>query len=85
MEAKIFFIEYSYNGKNELAEIKPCCGEDDAHYYDVFIRNHYEFTVTPSFNEDEGLIWRVSFKNADKTVNNDLIDIIGLEIEKHLF
>lgn len=85
MEAKSFFIEYMYNDKLELAEVKPCCGDDNAYYYDVMIKNQYQFTVTPNFDEEKGLVWKISLKNADKQVDPALIEIIGEEIEKQLF
>jgi hypothetical protein len=35
-------------------------------------------------DEDKGIEWKISLKNADKQVEPDLIGIIGGEIEKHL-
>lgn len=84
MEPKTFFIEYLYKDKIELAEIKSCCGDDNAYYYDVMMKNQYQFTVTPNFDEEQGLVWKISLKNADKQVEPELIEIIGQEIEKHL-
>ena len=37
----------------------------------------------PAF-EDKGIIWKVSFKNADKQVDPVLIDLIGNEIENQI-
>lgn len=78
-----FFIEFLYNDELVLAEVKPCCEENNLFYYDIVIKNQYQFTVTPTF-EDKGIIWKVSFKNADKQVDPTLIDIIGIEIENQL-
>lgn len=78
-----FFIEFLYNDELVLAEVKPCCEENSVFYYDIVIKNQYQFTVTPTF-EDKGIIWKVSFKNADKQVDAALIDIIGNEIESQL-
>ena len=78
-----FFIEFSYNNRTELAEVKPCCQKDNVYYYDVSIQNKYQFTITPPFN-GKGQSWRISLKNADKQVDEKLIKIIGEEIEKHL-
>jgi hypothetical protein len=77
-----FFIEFSYNNKSELAEVKPCCQQDNMYYYDISIQNKYQFTITPGTN-GKGLSWRISLKNADKQVDEELIKIIGEEIEKH--
>jgi len=84
MDASSFFIEFLYKNKPVLTEVKPCCGENNIFYYDIAIKNQYQFTVTPTYDEDEGITWKVSLKNADKHVDTALIDIIGREIEKHL-
>lgn len=78
-----FFIEFSYNNKAELAEVKPCCQQDNVYYYDISIQNKYQFTITPGTNGKSSL-WKISLKNADKQVDDELIEIIGEEIEKHL-
>jgi predicted secreted protein len=82
MDTVPFFIEFDYGGKQELAEVKPCCQADNVFYYDIFIRNKYEFTITPNINGETGFGWRISLKNADNHVDEGLIDIIGMEIEK---
>jgi hypothetical protein len=84
METEPFFIEYLHKDNSEIAEIKPCCQEDNIFYYDVYIRNEYQFTVTPSVDEERGMIWKISLKNADKNIETGLIDTIGQEIEKRL-
>ncbi|MDB5247339.1 MAG: hypothetical protein JWQ40_1733 [Segetibacter sp.] len=84
MEASPFFIEFLYKDKSELAEVKPCCQTDNVFYYDVSIRNKYQFTVTPTIDEEMGMTWKISLKNADNQVEPELIEIIGNEIEKHL-
>jgi hypothetical protein len=84
MVANSFFIEYLYKDKHELAEVKPCCQENNIFYYDIAIRNEYQFTVTPAMDEQKGITWKVSLKNADKQVEPELIETIGGEIEKHL-
>ncbi len=78
-----FFIEFFYNEKPVLTEVKPCCKENNVFYYDIVIKNQYQFTITPT-SEDKGITWKVLFKNADKQVDLELIDIIGNEIENHL-
>lgn len=83
MDTTSFFIEFSYNNKPVLTEVKPCCQENNVFYYDIAIKNEYQFTVSPTF-KSEGITWKVSFKNADKHVDPALIDIIGNEIEKRL-
>jgi hypothetical protein len=78
-----FFIEFSYNNKPELAEVKPCCEKDNVYYYDISFQNKYQFTITPASNgKMQG--WKVSLKNADKQVDDGMVEIIGEEIDKHL-
>jgi hypothetical protein len=83
MDTKPFFIEYSYKNEPELAEVKPCCQENNVFYYDISIQNQYQFTITPSSDDERGLCWRISLKNADKHVDEELIDLIGEQIEEH--
>ncbi len=85
METTAFFIEFLYKDKSELAEVKPCCQKDNVFYYDVYIRNQYQFTVTPSADEEQGMLWKISLKNADNNTEPRLVEIVGQEIEKHLF
>ncbi|GEO10696.1 hypothetical protein [Segetibacter aerophilus] len=84
MDTQPFFIEYLYQGDSEIAEVRPCCQENNVFYYDIYIRNEYQFTVTPSADEDKSLSWKISLKNADKNIEPGLIDTIGQQIEKHL-
>ncbi len=77
-----FYIEYNYKGTSQLAEIKPCCQEDDMFYYDVSINNAYQFTITPSSN-NEGFTWRLALKNADRQVDADLIKLVGEQIDNY--
>ncbi|MEJ7680091.1 MAG: hypothetical protein WKG06_19965 [Segetibacter sp.] len=83
MDTTSFFIEFVYNANTVLTEVKPCCEENNVFYYDIAIKNQYQFTVSPTF-KSEGITWKVSFKNADKQVDPAFIDLIGNEIEKHL-
>lgn len=66
-----------------LTEVKPCCQQDNIFYYDIAMKNQYQFTVTPTY-ENKGITWKVSLKNADKQVDPGLIEIIGSEIEKRM-
>lgn len=84
METSSFFIEFLFKDKLVLAEVRPCCNENNIFYYDIAIQNQYQFTVSPTF-ENEGINWKVSFKNADKHVDQALIDLIGQQIEQHIF
>jgi hypothetical protein len=85
MQLNNFFVEYQYRGQFEIAEIRPCCQENNVYYYDVYISNKYEFTVTPTADENETLAWKMALKNADNHVDAELVDLIGEQIEKHFF
>jgi hypothetical protein len=85
MEKQPFFIEYFNNDELDLAEVKPCCQENDIFYYDIYIKNEYQFTLTPSANEDNEIVWKISLKNADKNIEKELITSIGKEIENTLY
>jgi len=61
MDRTSFFIEFIYNDALVLTEVKPCCQENNVFYYDIAIKNQYQFTIAPIF-EDEGLTWKVHLK-----------------------
>ena len=84
MATESFFMEFLYKDKLMLTEVKPCCQKNNIFYYDIAVKNQYQFTVSPTFKGEE-ITWKVSFKNADKHVDSALIDIIGQEIEKYIF
>lgn len=85
MQLSNFFVEYEYQGQFEIAEIRPCCQQDNIYYYDVYIDNKYAFTITPASDEDQTLSWKIALKNADNHVDLKLVDILGEQIEKHFF
>ena len=78
-----FFIEVYHLGKPVTAEIKPCCKENDVMYYDVYLKNSFQFTITPDVNDEAG--WRISLMNADKEIDPELVRLIGEKIEVHFF
>lgn len=84
MDSDSFFIEYPYKGETQLAEVKTCCDENNAFYYDIVINNHYQFTITQLHDELNNRIWRLALKNADNPVDPELIQIIGKHIDLHL-
>lgn len=83
MDTESFFIEYPYQDETQLAEVKTCCDENNAFYYDIIIHNQYQFTIT-QVNDDLGnKIWRLALKNADTPVDPEHIQIIGKHIDLH--
>jgi hypothetical protein len=82
MDTNPFLIEFKYKGQTLFAEVKPCCQEDNIFYYDIIMENQYQFTITPAAKKEKSLLWKISLKNADNHVDEELIRIIGVEIEK---
>lgn len=83
-ETTSFFIEYPYKNETQLAEVRTCCEEDNAFYYDILINNQYQFTITQANDEFDNTTWRLALKNADNPVDPELIEIIGKQIDLHL-
>jgi hypothetical protein len=83
-DTESFFIEYPYNDETQLAEVRTCCDEDNAFYYDILINNQYQFTITQLHDEENNSIWRLALKNADNPVDPELVQIIGKHIDLHL-
>jgi hypothetical protein len=84
MDLEPFFIEFEYDQRPIIAEVKPCCQQDNVIFYDISINNSYQFTITPNTNRYEDHSWRIALVNADKQVDPELIEIMGHHIEKHL-
>jgi predicted secreted protein len=84
MDLQPFFIEFKYHNKVIIAEVKPCCQQDNVIFYDISINNTYQFTITQNTNSYDDFDWRIALVNADKQVEPDLVEAIGHEIEKHL-
>jgi hypothetical protein len=84
MDTDSFFIEYPYNGETNIAEVKTCCEENSAFYYDIILNNQYQFTITQIHDEEGNRTWRLALKNADTPVDPELIQIIGKQIDLHL-
>ena len=85
MDLNNFFVEFEYNGSYELAEVKPCCQENNVYYYDIYMKNQFQFTITPASSSQEDFLWKIALKNADNQVDPRLAEMIGEQIEKHFF
>ncbi len=83
MDISPFFIEFEYNGKWILAEVKPCCQENNVFYYDISLNNQFQFSITQSGPDEETQIWRIALKNADKQFDPKMVQYIGEQIEQH--
>lgn len=82
MDLSPFFIEFLHNNELILAEIKPCCNEDNVFYYDVSMNNQFQYTITPGApSSNDG--WKLALMNADKNADPAIISAIGRQIEAH--
>ena len=80
-----FQVEYVIDQQRKVAEIKPCCKEDNVFYYDVWMDGEFQFSLTtnndviyPNHGE-----WKVAMKNSDKYVDPALVQTLGSAIEYH--
>lgn len=83
MDLSNFFLNINFNGEELLVEVKPCCNEANVYYYDISYDGHYQFTITPDANANGERHWRISFMNADKQADDDLVQFIGTNIYRH--
>ena len=83
MDLTPFFLEFRHRKKMQSVEVRPCCREEDVIYYDIWIDDQYQFTITPALLNGDKPGWRIALKNADKVVDQDLVQEIGVEIESY--
>ncbi|MBA2499616.1 MAG: hypothetical protein H0V30_07815 [Chitinophagaceae bacterium] len=80
-----FQVEYLKDQQRQVAEIKPCCKEDNVFYYDVFMDDEFQFSLTTNndvMNSNPGE-WKVAMRNADKKIDPALVQTLGLAIDFH--
>lgn len=80
-----FKVELIEHQQRLVAEIKPCCKEDNVFYYDVWMDDEFQFSLTtnndaiyPNHGE-----WKVAMRNADKNVDPKLVQTLGSAIDHH--
>lgn len=83
MDLTPFFIEFNYKHTPAIAEVRPCCRKDDVFYYDIYMNNIFEFSVSPAADVNNVLTWKIALKNADKQVDPELVRLSGEQIEKY--
>ena len=81
MDINPYQIVYRDGQRLNAAEIRPCCNEDNIVDYAVYIQNKLAFNITKSANGDGR--WVVSLKNADKYVDDNVVQSIGSAIDLH--
>lgn len=81
MDITPFTIYYVYRDVLYSAEIRPCCREDNVVDYAVWIEHLLAFTLTKQAATGK---WVIALKNADDDINDEMIQVIGTEIEKKI-
>lgn len=81
-----FGVQFFYDHAWHDAFIKTCCKEDDMFYYDVWINDQFQFSLTKNENVTIGEVgeWNVSLANADNNIDPRLAEAIGLAIDRYL-
>jgi hypothetical protein len=79
MDTTPFRIYYVQHDVMHSVEIRPCCNEDNVVDYAVWDEDRLAFTITR--NKETGR-WIVALKNADDEIDDELIQLIGTEIDK---
>ena len=78
MDLTPFKIKYAYNNDLYYMQVMPCCKEDNVIFYDLWVNDEYDFTITKTADE-----WKIALVNADKKIDEEQIKLIGEEIDKH--
>ncbi|MEO5892970.1 MAG: hypothetical protein ABIQ31_22160 [Ferruginibacter sp.] len=61
------------------AEVKPCCSEDNVVDYAIYKGDQLSFNIT----KNETGKWVISLKNADKEIDDEVVQSIGMAIDQH--
>jgi len=80
MDITPYKIGYSHGYKLHTAEVKPCCDKNNVVDYAIYINSRLAFNIT---RPDPLGKWIVSLKNVDNPVDDEMVQGIGTEIEKH--
>jgi|GEM_PF-1871732 len=78
MGKDVFEIMFEYDGELFMAQVEPCCGENNIVDYAIYRDGELLYTVTRSPEDGR---WTTAVKNADDAVGQDLLDKIGGKIE----
>lgn len=79
MEITPFNIYYTEDNEMNIVEVRPCCNEDNVVDYAIWQEGKLAFTITKDKQESR---WVVALKNADDDIDDELVQLIGVEIEK---
>lgn len=83
MDLTPFNLSFSHGNTFQSVQVRPCCREDEVIYYDIWMNNLYQYTITQGLINEDKPGWRVALQNADKVVDQGMVQTIGVEIESH--
>ena len=81
MDLTPFTVYFQYANRWDSAEIRPCCREDNVVDYAIWQHGKLAFTIT-RVKRDADHQWVIALKNADDEVDNELVQILGAEIDR---
>jgi hypothetical protein len=81
MHTTPFNIYYEYDEGLYLAEIRPCCRENNVVDYAVWEADELAFTMTRPAGTSK---WVIALKNADDQFDDEHVQAIGAAIEQKL-
>ncbi len=81
MDITPFKVYYVQHGAMHAVEIRPCCREDNVVDYAVWDKDLLAFTIAHHADTNK---WVVALKNADVDIEDELVQLIGAEIEKKM-
>lgn len=81
MDLTPFTVYFQYASRWDSAEIRPCCREDNVVDYAIWKNGKLVFTIT-RVKTGVDHHWVIALKNADDEVDNELVQILGAEIDR---
>lgn len=79
MDISPFNIYYSEDNVMHTVEVTPCCKEDNVVDYAIRQEGKLAFTITRDRDKQR---WVVAVKNADDNIDDELVQLLGSEIQK---
>ncbi len=80
MDTTPYTVGYWHGFKLHSVTVKPCCDKNNVVDYGIYKDDQLAFNITKT--EENGK-WVISLKNADRLIEDELVQNIGAEIDKH--
>lgn len=81
MDLTPFNVYFIHHDVMDSVQVRPCCREDNVVDYAIWEKNELAFTITPHAGTQK---WVVALKNADDDIDDELVQLIGAQIEKKM-